>query len=42
MIPYSKQSIDKNDIKEVTKVLKSKFLTQGNILDKFEKKFLGT
>ena len=38
MIPYSKQSIDKNDIKEVTKVLKSKFLTQGNILDKFEKK----
>ena len=38
MIPYSKQSISYDDIKEVTKVLKSKFLTQGNILDKFEKK----
>ena len=38
MIPYSKQSISYDDIKEVTKVLKSKFLTQGNILNKFEKK----
>jgi len=38
MIPYSRQSIFKEDIREVTKVLKSKILTQGNILDKFEKK----
>ena len=38
MIPYSKQSIFDDDIKEVSKVLKSNFLTQGNVLEKFEKK----
>ena len=38
MIPYSKQSISDDDIKEVSKVLKSNFLTQGNVLEKFEKK----
>ena len=36
MIPYSKQSISKNDIFEVKKVLKSNFLTQGNQVSKFE------
>ena len=37
--PYSRQSIDKSDIKNVVKVLKSDFITQGpNILD-FEKNF---
>ena len=38
MIPYSKQIIDKDDIKAVTKVLKSNFLTQGPMVEKFEKK----
>jgi len=44
MINYGKQFIDKKDIKEVTKVLKSNFLTQGPYVLKFEKalsKFLG-
>lgn len=35
---YSKQSIDHNDINEVVKTLKSKFLTKGKITLKFEKK----
>ena len=30
MINYGKQSIDKLDIRAVTKVLKSNFITQGN------------
>ena len=38
MIPYSKQSISNKDIKEVSKVLKSNFLTQGSVLERFEKK----
>ena len=29
MIPYSRQSIDNRDIKEVTKILKSDYLTNG-------------
>ena len=36
-IPYSTQTIDDNDIKNVIKVLKSDYLTQGPILGKFEK-----
>ena len=36
-IPYSRQFIDKNDIKAVTKVLKSDFLTQGPNVNIFEK-----
>jgi len=36
MIPYGRQSISKNDIKLVVDVLKSDFITQGPILDKFE------
>ena len=37
MIPYSKQFIDKSDIKSVVKTLKSAFLTQGPQILKFEK-----
>ena len=38
MINYSKQTIDKDDILQVSKVLKSDFLTQGPNVPKFEKK----
>ena len=37
IIPYGKHFIDKADIKEVVKVLKSNSITQGP-LSKFEKK----
>ena len=36
MFPYSTQSISNSDIKNVIKSLKSKFLTQGPIVEKFE------
>ena len=36
MIPYSFQQIDEDDIKEVEKVLKSPFLTQGPKVKEFE------
>lgn len=45
IIPYSRQFIDKSDIKEVVKVLKSNFLTQGpnvNIFEKNVSKFVGS
>tara|TARA_B100001057_G_C22867271_1_gene957094 strand:+ start:4241 stop:5431 length:1191 start_codon:yes stop_codon:yes gene_type:complete len=45
IIPYSRQFIDKSDIKEVNKVLKSDFLTQGPNINIFEKnlsKFVGS
>ena len=38
MIPYSKQYIDKEDKKEVLKILNSQILTQGPIVEKFENK----
>ena len=38
MIPYGHQSISKEDINEVVKVLKSNFITQGPKIDEFEKK----
>ena len=38
MIPYSKQYIDKKDIKMVVNSLKSKFITQGPKVEEFEKK----
>tara|TARA_E500000178_G_scaffold350610_1_gene409931 strand:- start:439 stop:1596 length:1158 start_codon:yes stop_codon:yes gene_type:complete len=38
VIPYSKQIIDKKDIRNVTKILSSDFLTSGPILKKFENK----
>ena len=41
MIPYSTQTVDKSDIKAVVKILKSKFLTQGPQIEKFEKKKKG-
>tara|TARA_B100001248_G_C27396666_1_gene466056 strand:- start:2229 stop:3437 length:1209 start_codon:yes stop_codon:yes gene_type:complete len=37
--PYSRQSIDKKDIKQVTDVLKSDFITQGPRISEFEKSF---
>ncbi len=37
MIPYSRQKIFNNDIKEVVKVLKSDFLTKGRKVLEFEK-----
>ena len=40
ILPYSRQKIDNKDIKEVTKVLKSNFLTQGNKVPEFEKKLV--
>jgi UDP-4-amino-4,6-dideoxy-N-acetyl-beta-L-altrosamine transaminase len=39
MHPFSKQSINNDDISEVIKVLKSEFLTQGPKVLEFEKKF---
>lgn len=38
MIPYSRQFIDKEDIKSVVKVLKSRLITQGPLVEKFETK----
>jgi len=38
MIPYGRQNIDKSDINEVIKVLKSDWLTQGPKVLEFEKK----
>ena len=38
-IPYGKQNITDEDITEVVKALKSDFLTQGPLIDKFEKNF---
>ena len=40
MFPYSRQSIYKKDILSVVRVLKSDFLTQGPLVNKFEKKIL--
>ena len=37
IIPYSTQKIDKKDIQEVVKTLRSPFLTQGPKVIKFEK-----
>ena len=42
MITYSKQTIDNNDILQVSKVLKSDFLTQGPKVPIFEKKFVNS
>jgi len=38
-IPYGRQYIDQNDIKEVVKTLNSSYLTQGPKVKEFEKKF---
>ena len=37
-IPYSKQYIDKKDILNVSKALKNQFITQGPLIEKFEKR----
>ena len=39
VIPYGRQSIDKSDIKSVTKALKSNYLTTGPLTKIFELKF---
>jgi UDP-4-amino-4,6-dideoxy-N-acetyl-beta-L-altrosamine transaminase len=39
MIPYGRQFIDEEDIKEVTRVLKSDYLTTGPKISEFEEKF---
>ena len=42
---YSKQSIDHNDVKFVSKILLSKFITQGPKVNEFEnnvKKYVGS
>ena len=36
MIPYSRQQVTENDINEVIKVLKSDYLTQGDLVPRFE------
>ena len=41
-IPYSRQNIDDKDINSVLKVLKSDFLTQGPLVEVFEKKIAKT
>ena len=38
MIPYSRQCIDKKDIKKVIQTLKSKFVTTGPKIQEFENK----
>lgn len=38
-LPYSKQFLDKSDIKSVVKTLKSNFITQGPEISNFEKNF---
>ena len=38
IIPYGHQWIDEKDIKEVVKVLKSDWITQGPNVEEFEKK----
>lgn len=38
MIPYGRHSISKEDIKNIKLVLKSNWLTQGPLVEKFEKK----
>src|SRR5210317_1048903 len=37
MIPYGRQEISEDDIKEVEKILRSDFLTQGPTVPKFER-----
>ena len=39
IIPYARQSIDASDIRAVTRVLKSDFLTQGPEIEAFEQEF---
>lgn len=38
-LPYSRQTISEDDVKNVVKVLKSDFITQGPNINKFEKEF---
>jgi UDP-4-amino-4,6-dideoxy-L-N-acetyl-beta-L-altrosamine transaminase len=40
-IPYGRQYIDEEDINAVVEVLKSDFITQGKVVEKFEKALAG-
>ena len=40
MLPYGSQQITEEDIEAVTKALKSRLLTTGPLVEKFEKKNL--
>lgn len=45
LIPYSRQWIDNSDIKYITKILRSDWITQGPTIEKFEKaiaRYVGT
>ena len=42
MIKYASQKITKEDVGAVVSSLKGKFLTQGNLTEKFEKKISKT
>ena len=37
MIPYGRQDINQDDIEAVTDVLKSDWITQGPVIEQFEK-----
>lgn len=39
LIPYGRQFVDTSDISSVIRTLKKDFITQGSIVDEFEKKF---
>jgi len=41
MIPYARQSVSEEDIRAVVEVLRSDFLTQGPVVEKFEKAVAG-
>ena len=41
-IPYGRQNINREDIKAVIKAMKSDFITQGKILEDFEKRLSRT
>lgn len=41
MIPYGRQNIDQDDIEAVADVLKSDWITQGPVIEQFEKAMAG-
>ena len=42
MIPYGRQTISEDDIAAVVAALKSDFLTQGPLIETFERRFAET
>ena len=41
MLPYGRQSIDQTDIEAVVRVLRSDWLTQGPVIEQFERELAG-